>query len=354
MSDNLLLFSDSIRNADMYYVTHFLAPDAFVYLRKGRREILVVPKMEFWRAKKESRIKDVRSTDSYYLIDKRKKFGRDAMAQMIAEFLAEEGVKEVSVGMDFPLSAAEVLKKKKIVLRTENVIAKQRAVKSADEINAIKKAQRACEKAMLLAREMISRRKNITSEEVKKAVDHLLLDLGCDTEYAPIVACGKASADPHFEGLGPIRKNEPIILDFSPRLRKDRYYSDMTRTFVLGVPQRGVKEMYEVVLDAQNVAIDMIKEGVKCRDVHMAVQEIFDERGFGKKFLHSTGHGVGLELHEAPALGESEDVLEKGNVVTVEPGLYDKKVGGVRIEDIVVVRAKNCENITKFGKKLLL
>lgn len=354
MSDALLLFSDSVRNADMYYATHFLAPDAFVYLRKCRKEILVVPEMELGRAKKESRIKDVRSTDSYNLTDKRKRYSRDAMAYLIADFLAEEGVKEASVGTDFPLSAAEALKKKKIVLHTENAIAEKRAVKSAGEINAIKKAQRACEKAMLLAREMISRRKNLTSEEVKTAVEHLLLDLGCDTEYAPIVACGKASANPHFEGSGAIRKNEPIILDFSPRLRKERYYSDMTRTFVLGTPQREVKEMYEAVLDAQKAAMKMIKAGTVCRDVHRTVQEIFDELGFGKKFTHSTGHGVGLELHEAPVLGESRDVLKRGNVVTVEPGLYDKKVGGVRVEDTVVVRAKNCENITKFGKMLLL
>ena len=365
----LLMLSESMRNTDMYYATRFLAADPFIYLRFPRegKDILIVSQMEYERAKKESIVKEIRSSLDY---------GYDLKTEeLIAKVLQKENINAIEVPRYFPLFTAEKLRKKGIEVTAveELLMTKEREIKDKQEIGYLKKAQRACEHAMEAAIAVIKKssvkgnyllenEEILTSERIKAYIEHDLIDSGCTCDGGePIVACGKGAADPHFTGTGSILVNEPIIIDIFPRLKLERYYADMTRTVVRGEPEKKIKEMYEAVKHAQDATLALVKEGVTCKALHNLVCDIFEEGGYGtirKKsktgFIHSTGHGVGLDLHENPKVGDNDYELRKGNVITIEPGLYDPEVGGVRLEDMVLVLKKGCENLTRFEKKLMI
>ncbi|MGB2840944.1 MAG: Xaa-Pro peptidase family protein [Halobacteriota archaeon] len=365
----LLMVSESMRNADMYYATRFLAADPFIYLcfPHEEKDILIVSQMEYERAIKESIVNEVRSTLDYgYKIK---------TEGLIIKILQEESTNAIEVPGYFPLFTADALRNKGIeVVPVEEVImTKERAIKDEQEINYLRKAQRACEHAMELAiariksssmqdNLLVENEEILTSERVKASIEHALIDSGCTCDSGePIVACGKKAADPHFTGCGPIFAYEPIIIDISPRLKTERYFADMTRTVVKGEPENEIKEMYGTVKHAQDAALALVKEGVTCEEVHNLVCDIFEERGYGtirkgskKGFIHSVGHGVGLDLHENPKVADNDYELRKGNVIAIEPGLYDPEVGGVRLEDMVLVLKNGCENLTRFEKKLVI
>jgi len=368
-SKPLLLLSESMHNADMYYATRFLSADPFIYLCFPRKEedILIVSQMEYERARKESIIKQIRSSLDYDYGIKTE--------ELIAKILQEESINAIEVPRYFPLFTAEELKKSGIEVTAveEVLITKEREIKDEQEISYLKKAQRACEHAMETAMAVIKKSavkgnfllesgEILTSERIKAYIEHALIDSGCTCDGGePIVACGKRAADPHFTGTGSILANEPIIIDIFPRLKLERYYADMTRTVVKGEPEKEIKEMYKAVKHAQDVALAFVKDGITCKEVHNLVCDIFEERGYGtvrkgskKGFIHSTGHGVGLDLHENPKVGDNDYELRRGNVITIEPGLYDPEVGGVRLEDMVLVLKNGCENLTKFKKELII
>jgi len=182
-----------------------------------------------------------------------------------------------------------------------------------------------------------------------------------------IAAGGPQGADPHERGHGPLKAGESIIVDIFPRDLSTRYYADMTRTFVKGEPNEGLQKMYDAVLESQEAALSMIKAGINGRDVHRKVADILHEAGYktnvhdqepGKPltegFFHGTGHGVGLEIHEAPRIAPVDEELIPGDVVSVEPGVYDPEVGGVRIEDLVVVNEDGCRNLTSYPKEFVV
>ncbi|MCK4399223.1 MAG: aminopeptidase P family protein [Methanophagales archaeon] len=370
MPKPLLMTSGSMHNADMYYATHFLAVDPFVYLRVPHegKDILVVSQMEYERARKESTVTKIRSSLDY---------GRDLKTgELITKILLEERINAIEVPRDFPLFTAEELRKNGIEVvpvEEEPILTKEREIKDEQEISYMKKAQRAAEHAMGIAIAAIKKSSVmndsllenggiLTSERIKAYIEHALIDFECTCDGGePIVACGKRAADPHFTGTGSLLADEPIIIDIFPRLKRERYYADMTRTVVKGEPGKAIKEMYEAVLAAQNAALARVKEGVTCKTLHNLVCDVFEERGYGtirkrskKGFIHSTGHGVGLDLHENPRVADNDYELRKGNVITIEPGLYDPEVGGVRLEDMVLVRKNGCENLTRFEKNLMI
>ena len=370
MPKPLLMASGSMHNADMYYATHFLAVDPFIYLRVPHegKDILIVSQMEYERARKESIVKEIRASLDY---------GSDLKTEeLITKILREEHINAIEVPRDFPLFTAEELRKNGIEVvpvEEESILTKEREIKDEQEISYMRKAQRATEHAMGIAIAAIKKSsvKNdsllengevLTSEKIKAYVEHDLIDSGCTCDGGePIVACGKRAADPHFTGTGSLLADEPIIIDIFPRLKRERYYADMTRTVVKGEPEKAIKEMYETVLAAQNAALARVKEGVTCKALHNLVCDVFEERGYGtirkstkKGFIHSTGHGVGLDLHENPRVADNEYELRKGNVITIEPGLYDPEVGAVRLEDMVLVRKNGCENLTRFEKNLMI
>ncbi|SNQ61361.1 M24 family metallopeptidase [Candidatus Methanoperedens nitratireducens] len=375
-ADAFLMVSESEHNADMYYATKFLAVDSFIYFN-SKNERLLVSDMELGRAKKESRVKDVIPASRYGLMGKLRKLGDIDVAycEMIVEFLSSENARHIAVPYNFSVQLADCMRKNGLeVIPIKSPFREMREVKSELEIAAIKKAQRAGERALAEGTSAIKSapvrhgvlyRENapLKAEDIRAIIEMTLLSQGCEAPDI-IIACGKDSSDPHWQGEGEILADEPIVIDMVPRSKKERYYSDMTRTVVRGTPKDELKDMYSAVLDSQVAAINEIKAGVSGSEIHNIVCDVLEERGYktarGKNgeftegFIHSTGHGVGLDIHEGPNLSESGRELKAGCVVTVEPGLYYKNTGGVRIEDVVVVTQGGCKNLTMFEKNLVL
>ncbi|HPE64303.1 MAG TPA: Xaa-Pro peptidase family protein [Methanothrix sp.] len=367
--DGFLILGDSLCNLDIYYLSSFKAPDRFALLAASSLSILVSG-MEEGRAKKESAADEVVSTSDYGIMEKLARFDRpqDAYIAVLKEFLNDRGVKRLGVFGDFPVGVYLDLAADFRISVLESPVSRWRETKSPEEIEAIRSAQRACEGAMNVAIKMISNSRlagdylalggePLTSEKVKSAIEVFLLERGCEAQDT-IVAGGRNAADPHSCGSGPLPANSPIVIDIFPRSKRTRYYADMTRTVLRGEADPEVVEIYGAVLAAQEAGIAAVRDGATGREVHARVCQVFEERGYperdGRGFIHSTGHGVGLAIHERPSLSEVGGTLTEGNVVTVEPGLYYPELGGVRLEDLLVVREDGCENLTRLEKRLIL
>jgi Xaa-Pro aminopeptidase len=380
-ADALLLYSESFKNPNMYYLTKFLAPDPFILLKRvDNPPTIVVNPMEFPRAQKESIVKDVRSYVDYTYLETIKSAEDPRLGVM--KFLSSVAKKElgkettISVPPNFPSLATDVLREEGLTIKPMfNVIERARETKEPDEIKEIKRVQEVVEKVASEVINLIAncdvgpkntlihkadgKQKPLTVGEVKVLMGHRFIDNWCAIEEELIVACGPPSADPHYNGNpeDKLKANQPIILDIYPRGIRKRYWTDMTRTVVKGRASDRVKRMFDAVLEARNACIDALHEGVLGSDMYNLCCDILEKAGYDttrggrqieKGFTHSLGHGVGLEIHESPGMNEVYKFpLKEHSIVTVEPGLYAPRVGGVRIEDIVEVKKKGCNNLTK-------
>lgn len=195
----------------------------------------------------------------------------------------------------------------------------------------------------------------MTEADLAAEIEYRMRRLGADKpSFETIVAAGARSALPHAHpGAAPLRPGGFVLIDMGATL--DGYSSDMTRMLFLGRAGRRAKALYRAVLDAQLAAIDAVRPGVEAGKVDRAARAVLRRHGLDKAFLHSTGHGLGLEIHEPPRLGKGETTrLEEGMAITIEPGAYIEGFGGVRIEDTVVVTANGCEILTPTPKELLV
>jgi Xaa-Pro aminopeptidase len=190
--------------------------------------------------------------------------------------------------------------------------------------------------------------------EVARAAEARIRELGGDPSFPAIVAAGPNGALPHAEpGDREIGRGELVVFDMGAKL--DGYCSDGTRTFATGEPGERAREVYELVREAQAAALEAVRAGVGGEELDAVARDRIAAGGHGERFGHGLGHGVGLEVHEAPRVSpRSEDVLEAGEVVTIEPGVYLPGELGVRIEDLVVVEADGCRNLSGLGKELQL
>ncbi|WP_292405877.1 MULTISPECIES: M24 family metallopeptidase [unclassified Methanoculleus] len=353
-------------DANVRYLTRFRTSDPVVYMQKsGERGMIVVPQMEHERAVRESTAAVVTRADAGYL--EYIKAGESrwrATAHMIADLAGGP----VLVPATFPLALARELESfHPVFVDAANTVEGMRAVKTPEEIERIRSVQRVTEAALdrglSLIRASIPRggllRRDgapLTAEAVRTEMHTFLLAHGCrgvDT----IVSCGLDTALPHNAGAGPLREDEPIVIDIYPQHEQTGYYADMTRTVVKGEPSPEIREMYEAVRDAKTLGISMIRAGATGADLYQAVVEFFCDRGYEsdtRGFIHSLGHGVGLEIHEEPSLGPHGGALVAGNVVTVEPGLYYPGTGGVRLEDMGAVTETGFDRFTQYGEELTL
>ena len=227
-----------------------------------------------------------------------------------------------------------------------------RAVKDASEIARIRDAARVGSQVMEDTIRMI--RPGVTELEIAAEIGYRMRRKGASGEsFEAIVASGPRSALPHARPTArQIGKNELVVLDLGAILR--HYCSDLTRTVHVGKASTRVRQWYHAVLDAQAAARDALKSGVPCAAIDAAARNILHRKGLGRYFVHSTGHGIGLEIHENPRIARDQKTkLQTGNVVTLEPGVYVEGVGGIRIEDDALVTPSGCEILTTTPRELI-
>ncbi|MCG3109551.1 Xaa-Pro dipeptidase [Metallosphaera sp. J1] len=229
-------------------------------------------------------------------------------------------------------------------------ILQTRAIKEEQEIEAIRRAQSATANAMRKASESLM--DGVTEIELAGIIDEAMRRGGAeDYAFPSIVAFGENSAEPHhIPSERRLRKGDTVVIDIGAKY--SGYSFDSTRTFLYGVTEKS-KRIYNVVLEAQLEAIDAIQEGIEASQIDRIARSRIEKEGFGKLFVHSTGHGVGIEVHENPAISmKSKDVLKEGMVITVEPGIYVQGELGVRIEDTIIVRKGKPEVLETLYKSL--
>jgi Xaa-Pro aminopeptidase len=283
--------------------------------------------------------------------------------------LQEFGVKQLLVPANFPFGHAVRLQALGYQLETKKEpFYERRAIKTEEEIRCIEEAQRATEAAVAAAHEALRKADirgdtlwldgaPLTSERIKKLINVALMERDCVAQHT-IVAGGDQACDPHDEGSGPLPAGRSIIFDVFPRSSATRYFADMSRTVVRGTPSPELTRLYQTVRDAQEEAITRIRAGADGTKIHQGICDRFDAAGYRtglvngrmQGYFHGTGHGVGLDIHEHPRISRHGSILQEGEVVTVEPGLYYPGLGAVRIEDMVLVTRDGCRNLTNFPK----
>ncbi len=290
---------------------------------------------------------------------------RDCECVLLTDFSAQLGgyIEKFNVeklcleGESLSVSRAESIKKicrrECDFTKADKEISALRRIKSEEEKNKILRAQSVAEKAFENVLGFI--KEGVTEREIALTLDFFMLRNGAEAvSFETIAVSGKNSSMPHgVPSDKKIEKGDFITMDFGAVV--DGYHSDMTRTVALGEISSKQAEVYETVLSAQKNCLGMLKSGVSCKDADAAARDIIRNAGCGEFFGHGTGHGVGIEIHEAPTLNpKSGEILKKGDIVTVEPGIYLPSEFGVRIEDMAYITENGCENLTKSPKNLII
>jgi Xaa-Pro aminopeptidase len=238
-------------------------------------------------------------------------------------------------------------------LREAPVLVEQaRMIKDAEEIERLRTAVLLGSRLFDVVLKAI--RPGVKETEVAAELEYAARQAGADAmSFDTIIASGTRSALPHGRASGSvIPANGFVVCDFGVILAG--YCSDMTRTVHVGQPNAEMRRIYAAVRDAQQAALEMVSAGVSTGEVDQSARKVLRNKGLAKHFTHSTGHGVGLEIHEAPRLAAGQkDALQAGMVITIEPGAYIPGVGGVRIEDMVLVTDNGCQILTPTGKELI-
>jgi Xaa-Pro aminopeptidase len=356
--------------ADLLYGSGFMPVDPVVFLDEGKHKMLIVPMLEYSRALSEARGVHVVLPNEIGVSKKRAR----SFSQWAIAALRYRNVKRVCVGAYFPAFILRALEREGIRVKIEQgAIYPGRAIKSAAEIEKITVSQRAAAQGMHTAERMLRAAKTgkngilswrgatLTADILRTEIDTELLRHGCLARDT-IVAGGAQAADPHERGHGPLKAGTSIVIDIFPQHKRNGYWGDITRTFCKGTPPPALARMYDTVLKAQKKALAMIKPNLNGANIHEAISELFVAAGYPttvkdgvvRGFFHGTGHGVGLDIHEAPWLNRLDNKLAVGHVVTVEPGLYDPDIGGVRIEDTVVIEKTGARILVPYPKKFVV
>ena len=371
--DNLLMVADSEHDANMLYAVRMFVPDSFIYLRINGKCHIVMNDLEIDRARKQARHCRVLSWTHYVNKLKRNRVKSPGFAAVIREILQERRLRKVFVPASFAHGLARELRRLRIKVKVrEGHFFPERELKTADEVKKISAALMMAEVGLAegiqaLKNSRIGKKRRLmyhnvplTSEKLRAIIDIAIIQAGGLAAHT-IVAGGRQACDPHEQGHGVLRAHEPIIIDVFPRSQKTGYFGDITRTVVKGRAHDAVHQLYQTVARGQEIAFEQMEANVRGVEVHEAVRKFFDQEGYktGKRngrmqgFFHGTGHGLGLEIHEAPRLSAtSNDTLRDGHVVTVEPGLYYSELGGVRLEDVAHITGNSPRNLTKFEKVL--
>jgi Xaa-Pro aminopeptidase len=372
-NDARLIYSASEGDANMLWATHFFAPDPFIFIQLRGKRYLVMNDLEIDRAKSEASVDKVLSYSEYVRKKQKEGIAFPSPSGVIFEVFRDLKIKNVEVPGTFPVGLADQLRSMKITVQpASDPFWPDREVKTKDEIRAITNSLRAAEKGIEAGIDAVRRteiRKDgylyldgtrLTSEILRRIIDTTIMSQGYVPSHS-IVASADQCVDPHNQGSGPIRGNTSIIMDIFPRSQKTGYFGDITRTIVRGRASERLKHAYRCVEQGQQIGFRRIRDGASAYDIHQEILNYFTDEGFPtgmnggrmQGFFHGTGHGLGLDIHEAPGFGiRSKNKLRTGHVVTVEPGLYYQGMGGVRLEDVVVVTDTGCKNLVNIPKIL--
>jgi len=370
---DVLIFANTETSPEMRHEVPVLVPDPFLYVEKDGKKLTASTAFEVERIKAAGI--EAHPWES---------FGYD---EMLAEGVPREevvwlhlnlnacrefGITDAVVPRTFPVLVADHLRANGVnVTPDHKFFADRRRVKNDAEIAGIRRAQKAAEAGMAAAKEILARAEAsngslkvdgepLTSELIKGVIRRAFTEHGVSSDDF-IVSHGAQTAIGHELGSGAIAADEPIVIDLWPKDPESSCYADMTRTYVVGTPPDELAEYYRLVKEALDRSLEATKPGVPGLEVYTLVCNLFEEHGqptvLSKKpgevledgFFHGLGHGVGLEVHEAPNLGRGGTAeLVPGDVVTLEPGLYRQGFGGCRLEDLVLVTEDGAENLTDF------
>ena len=356
------------REANLLYAAGYSCADPVAWFQVHGQSFLLVNDLEIAGARRSATVDTVLPVSRYFASLRLRRISRINVARALGEALRERGARHVEVPRAFPAGALEDLRRAGIrpVVVPDPFFA-GRSRKSAAEIQAIRAALRATEAGLAtavltLAASRIRRDgllelsgRPLTSEILRERAERAMFAAGASPDRS-IVAGGLQGADPHHRGAGPLPAHRPIVLDFFPRHRVNGYYGDLTRTVVKGRADAKTQRAFQAVLEAQHLAIKLIRHGAEGSGIHGRICRFFDAAGYPMRrterrregFFHGTGHGLGLELHEPPELGRTPARLQAGQVITVEPGLYYPRWGGIRIEDVVQVTHRGCRKLSSF------
>ena len=360
-----LIYDSTKSSSDLLYRTQFKTPDPVIFFEIRKKTYLVLNDLELERGKKQAKV------DHILPLREISKLSKSPQIEDVLDVLIKKyKVDEVHVPYTFPSYLFDKLKKSKATIKasSSSIFYQSRLIKNEDEVKKIKKTMKFTELVMAKVINKIkyskvknkflySNGKMLTSQILRSFCQNELSLLGLECPDC-IISSGKHSALPHHEGSGPIKESSPIIMDIFPRNIENGYYADMTRTVIKGKPSKVLNDMFSAVKKGQALGVNLVKTGRDSSIIHNSIKDFFDKSGFPtdfeKKnpdgFIHSTGHGLGLEIHEPPRVSVYKEKLKTNQVITIEPGLYYPKIGGVRIEDTILVTKDGYRNLNSFPK----
>lgn len=362
----LLIVAASEGDSNMLYAAGFFVPDPFIFFQHKNVKFAVLSDLEIDRAKKQARVDRVLSLSLYQR--KLRNLGKSPIgtAEILDLLFRERGIRSLIVPANFSALLSDQLRAKgySVQIKRDPFWA-ERETKNRREVAQITESLRVARLGLEAGIRMLKRTKfkrdgylylngiRLTSEMLKTAVNTTIMAQGWLPSHT-IISSGNQCVDPHHEGSGPVKANTSIIFDIFPRSQHNGYFGDLSRTVVRGRASEKLKEIYATVQAGQNIGYEQIRDGVNGKQVHQNILDLFEARGFHtgrikgrmQGFFHGTGHGLGLDIHEPPRIAPVDATLRTGHVVTVEPGLYYLGVGGVRLEDVVLVMPKGNRNLT--------
>ncbi len=368
MNSARLMYSASGHDADMLYATNFYADDPFVWWEvRGKTHVALSP-LEIDRAKPVARVTQVHATGEFLAPQAKD----NSAVGVILGIAAKYKIKSFIVPAQFPAGLLEKLRQKRLkVTVSDQWFFPQRSRKTKEEVTALTAALRVAEAGLRRGIDVLKASKAdtrgflqwsgapLTSERLRAEMDSGVLQAG-GSPANTIVAGGLQGCDPHERGHGPLRANEAIVLDIFPRHARNFYYGDLTRTVVRGRASEALRKQYDTVQDGKRWVMKQMRAGVDGTALQKELIERFGAAGYPTEqrddrwvgMFHGVGHGLGLDLHETPRFAAGK--LFENLSITVEPGLYFPGVGGVRIEDVVIVGKTGVKNLTKFEEELEL
>lgn len=368
-------------NKALYHAVRFSVGDPAAVVdfeRPGGKyhRVFIVRDIEAARARKHARADAVAVPSDFTPAGGLSGDRETATAQSVAECVRVQGVKRVVADRTLPLVFADHLRAAGVAVEYDAQMGVlSRRSKDAEEVKCLRHAQGVTEGAMRMACETVARATAdrtgvlqhdgapLTSDRLRFMIDvHLLREAFANPPS--IVACGKQGADCHDHGHGELRTGEPVIIDIYPRDQRTHYNGDCTRTVVHGAVPPEFARMHATVVAAKAAAIAATRTGVTGEDVHRATLQVIHAAGYASGMppadapetwcgmTHGTGHGIGLDVHEPPLLDMKGPALVRGDALTIEPGLYGRTYGGVRVEDMVIVTDTGCDNLNTLPEGL--